>query len=280
MKVARAGTASPLAHPIDLTASWNASDADLADRFDPLYRQALPRLPDGDRVFRGLPFRLGSRSAGRRWLLIDRPVTVDLRGHGPASHLVVAHFADSSRTAAGGRPPGTPVGWVLPIGEVLARYELVAADGSCRVVDIRRRFEVNDGIIGWGSLPFAALGHRSDAVIDWRGPLPPQGTGRYASAGNAGPLTMLPGAWGPAQTGVADFVPTADDEATYWLHAIALEPGVELTEVRFAPATGGGPGSDVVVAGLTLFAGTADPLVLGSRRQFVVEGAGAAWSSK
>lgn len=138
----RAVAESPLARPIDLFGSWSASDEEVAERFDPHYRQALPRLPDGVQVFRGLPFRLGSRSVGRRWVLLDRPVSIDLRGYGPASHLVVAHFADSSRDPAGARPPGTPVGWVLPIGEPLARYELVAGDGSRRVVDVRRRFEV------------------------------------------------------------------------------------------------------------------------------------------
>ena len=272
--VRRTGTESPQARPIDLSGSWNASDEEVAERFDPLYRQAIQRLPDGDQVFLGLPFRFGSRSAGRRWLLLYSPVTIDLRGHGPASHLVVAHFADSWRDAAGNRPPGTPVGWVMPIGEPLASYELVAADGSRRVVDIRRRFEVNDGIIGWGYLPFAALGHRAEAVIDWRGPLAPQGVGRYASAGNAGPLTVLPGAWGRAQTGVEDYVPTADDDATYWLHSIPLDGATELAELHLNPLGGDRPGSGVVVAALTLFAGTADPLVLGSRRQFAVGGFG------
>lgn len=270
----RAGSESPLARPIDMSGSWNASDEEVAERFDPLYRQALPRLPDGDQVFLGLPFRLGSRSAGRRWLLLDRPLTINLRGYGPASHLVVAHFSDSWRDAAGDRPLGTPVGWVLTIGEPLACYELVAANASRWVVDVRRRFEVNDGIIGWGSLPFAALGHRADEVIDWRGPHPHQGMGRYASAGNAGPLTMLPGKWGSAQTGVADFFPTADDDGTYWLHSIPLHGAAEPAQLHLSPLGEGRPGSGVVVAALTLFAGTADPLVLGSRRQFSFEGFG------
>jgi hypothetical protein len=83
---------------------------------------------------------------------------------------------------------------------------------------------------------------------------------------------MLPGAWGPAQTGVADFVPTADDDARYWLHAIPLEGIAELVELRLSPLGAGRPGSDVVVAALTLFDGTADPLVLAPRRQVLVQG--------
>jgi hypothetical protein len=269
-----AAPASPLARPIVLADVWNASDAQVADRFHPLYRQAFERLPDGDQVFRGIPFSLGMRSMARRWILLDREVTIDLRGYGPASHLVVAHFSDSWRDVNGGRPSGTPIGWVVPAGERLARYELVGADGRTEVVDVRRRFEINDGIIGWGFLPFAAVGHRADEVVDWRGPHPRQAEGRYAAAGHAGPLTMLPGAWGPAQTGVADYVPAPDDDATYWLHAIPLAGRAELVELRMAPVGAGRPGSDVVVAALTLFNGSADPLVLAPRRQLLVEGLG------
>lgn len=266
--------ASPLARPISLANVWNATDSDVANRFHPLYRQAIERLPDGDQVLRGIPFCLGTRSAGRRWVLLDREVTIDLRGHGPASHLVVAHFADSWRNPAGARPPGSPVGWVLPAGEPLARYELVGTDGRTQTLEVRRRFEINDGIIGWGFLPFAAVGHRVDEVVDWRGPHARQEPGRYAPAGHAGPLTMLPGSWGPAQTGVADFVPTADDGATYWLHAIPLDGRTELAELRLAPLGGGRPGTDVAVAAVTLFDGSASPLIAGPRRQILVKGFG------
>ncbi len=266
--------ATRLARPIDLAVHWNASDADVADRFHPRVGQALERAPDGDQVFRGLPFLLGDRMAGARWLLLDREFSIDLRGAGPASHLVVAHFADSWRADDGERPPGRPVGWVLGIGEILARYEVNAADGRTLAVDIRRRFEVSDGITGWGYAPFAAVGHLADAVLDWRGPHARQAPGRYAAAGHAGPLTMLPGAWGPDLTGIADHFPTQDDDITLWLHAIPLTCGADLRSLRLVPVGGGRPGSDIVVAGLTLFEGSADPLVLEPRRQLLVHGSG------
>src|SRR5207245_10942623 len=85
-------------------------------------------------VLRGLPFAFGTRSAPHRWLLVGDGLAIDLRGHGPASHLVVAHFADSWRDPAGERPPGMPVGWVLPTGESLARYEIRLAGGTNRTV--------------------------------------------------------------------------------------------------------------------------------------------------
>ena len=271
MAIGQGRIATPLARPVDLSAAWNASDAELGKRLDPAYRPALARLPDGPVVFRGLPFELGRRAAGRRWLLLDDELTIDLRGHGRASHLVVAHFADSWRDAAGQRASETPVGWVLPTGEPLARYAITFADGTTRAVEIRRRFEIADGIIGWGFIPFAAIGHRADETRDWRGPHPRQEPGRRVAAGQAGLLAMLPGSWGAAQVGIADFVPTADDDATYWLHAIPLGDG-DPVELRLAPLGGGRPGTAVVLAALTLFEGTADPLVLEPRRQLLVEG--------
>jgi hypothetical protein len=274
MAIGHTRSVTRLARPVDLSAAWNASDDDVAARFHPLYRQALGRLPDGAAVFRGLPFGLGTRAAGRRWILVRDGLTVDLRGHGRASHLVVAHFADSWRDAGGERLPGTPVGWVLPTGEPLARYEVTLATGETRVVDVRRRFEIADGIIGWGFVPFVAIGHRADETLDWRGPHARQTPGRYAPAGHGGALTILPGSWGAAQTGIADFVPTALDDATYWLHAIPLGDGTEPTGIRVVPLGGGRPGTDVVLAALTLFNGTADPLVLRPRRQLLVEGGG------
>jgi hypothetical protein len=190
------------------------------------------------------------------------------------SHIVVAHFCDSARGEDGERPPGLPVGWVLPAGQPLARYDVIGADGGSRSIEVRRRFQLADGIIGWGFLPFEALGHRADEPVDWRGPHPRQSAGRYAPPGHAGPLGMLPAGWGPAQTSVSDFVPTPDDDITLWLHAIPVLPGQVPAALRLAPLGDPRPGDAVVVAAITLFRGTADPLVAGPRREILIEGAG------
>ena len=87
-----AGLATPLARPIDLSSAWNASDAELAERFHPRYRQALDRVPDGASVFRGLPFELGRRARGRRWLVLDGDRTIDLRGGGRADRPTIHTF--------------------------------------------------------------------------------------------------------------------------------------------------------------------------------------------
>lgn len=272
--------ATPLARPVDLGRSWNATDAEVASRLHPLYGPALRRLPSGSSVLRGLPLALAPESPGPRWILLAGPVTVDLGGEAtspgepPVSHIVVAHFCDSARGDDGQRPPGLPVGWVVPAGQQLATYEVIGADGGTRSIEVRRRFQLADGIIGWGFLPFEALGHRADEPVDWRGPHPAQSAGRYAPPGHAGPLGMLPAGWGPAQTGVSDFVPTPDDDITLWLHAIRVLPGEVPVALRLAPHGEPRPGDVVVVAAITLFRGTADPLVAGPRREILVEGAG------
>jgi hypothetical protein len=276
----RTPSATSLARAIDLGAARNATDADLVSRFHPLYAKAFERAPEGRCIFRGLPFWLGARSDPTRWILLDDEVVVDLRADAhaeidrPASHLVIAHFSDSWRDAAGGRPAGTPIGWVLPTGEPLATYDVRFDDGRVRTIPIRRRFEIVDGIIGWGYLPFEAVGHRADEVVDWRGPHARQDAGRYAPAGHAGPLTMLPGAWGPDLTGVADFVPTRDDDITLWLHAIPLDADDRPAQLRLSPLRSGEPGSAVVVAGVTVFHGTANPLAPPPRRQLRIHGFG------
>ena len=83
MSTGRDQPATSSARPVDLAGAWNASDADIGDRFHPLYRPALARLPDGPSVFRGLPFDLGTRAAGRRWILVDRELAIDLRAPRP-----------------------------------------------------------------------------------------------------------------------------------------------------------------------------------------------------
>ncbi len=267
---------SPLARPVDLANGWNASDAELGARLHPLYRAGLGRLPEGDVVLRGLPFSLGTRAAGRRWVIAGDGVSLELSSKAPGGarpgHLVVAHFADSWRDPRGDRPAGMPVGWVLPTGEPLARYELALTNGRTRTLDVRRRFEIADGIIGWGFLPFEAVGHRADEVIDWRGPFARQEPGRLAPAGHAGPLTTLPGTWAAGQSGARDYVPSATDDLTLWLHAIALAEDEAPTSLRLTSLGEGRPGTDVVLAGLTVFYGTASPLGLMPRRELLVTG--------
>ena len=266
--------ATPLARTVDLDAQRNLTAADAGRRLHPGYGPALRRLPHGRQVFRGLPFDLGAAGAARRWILVDEPVTIGLEATGPVSHVVVAHLCDAWRDASGGRPPGLPLGHVVPIGQPLARYTVEDRSGRTWSRTIRRRFEVNDGILGWGSVAFGALSHRDNEVVDWRGPHPAQAPGRYAAAGQSGSLTTMPGAYGTSLTGVTDFVPSPTDDALLWLHAIALDGDAEPTVLRLEPIEATRPGGAVVIAAVTLFLGSADPLVRGPRFQVRVGGLG------
>lgn len=263
---------SPLALTVDLDGSRGATEHHLAARFHPRYGSALARLPTGAQVFHGLPFDLGARADGQRWILVDAPTVIDLSGLGPASHVVVAHLCDTWRDDHGERPTGLAVGHVVPVGEPLARYTVVDRAGRTTTRLIRRRFEVNDGFLGWGSGAFAAVPHLANDVLDWRGPHPAQGPGRYAPTGQSGTLTILPGTYGGNQVGMSDFVPSQTDDLLLWLHAIALEPDAEPISIRLEPVAGERPGSDVIVAAVTLFRGSGHPLVRSPRFSVRIDG--------
>jgi hypothetical protein len=263
---------SPLARTVHLDSARNATQGNLAARFHPQYGPALGRLPAGRQVFQGLPFDLGPGSDGARWVLLDTATTIELADGESASHVVVAHLCDAWRDDAGRRPDGLTLGHVIPVGEPLARYTVVDRAGTETSRIVRRRFEVNDGILGWGSGAFTAIPHVANEVIDWRGPHAAQGPGRYAPAGQSGVLTVMPGAYGANQVGVSDYVPSPRGDALLWLYAIELGAGAEPIALRLEPLAGGRPGSDVIVAAVTLFRGTANPLVRGARFQVRIAG--------
>ena len=73
---------------------------------------------------------------------------------------------------------------------------------------------------------------------------------------------------------MTDFVPGATDDALLWLHAIPIDPASQPVALHVEPLAGGRPGSLVVLAAVTLFHGTADPLVRGPRFQVVIGGLG------
>jgi hypothetical protein len=257
--------ATALATPIDLRRARRTTDDELAATLHPAYGEAVRRLPAGQQIFRGIPFSFARAASRRRWLLLDREVTLDLGG-GSASHVVVAHFCDTWRDAVAGRPDDLPVGWVTPVGQPLARYVIDLASGRSVERTIRRRFEINDGIVGWGQGAFASLPHPVESPLDWRGPHPVPPTGGYAAPGEAGLLGILPGNWGPAQTGVADAVPSPTGDIAYSLLAIEIPRAERPQRLRLEPLASLEDGSGIVVGAVTTFSGTASPLALAPRR--------------
>lgn len=263
------------ATPVDLRRYRTTSDRDLAAHLHPAYADAIPRVPAGDRVLRGLPFRFAGATARRRWLLLEREVVIDLRAAGPASHVVVAHFCDAWRDPVDGRPGDLPVGWVTPVGQPLARYTLeTVSGGDAGGGLVRRRFEVNEGIVGWGQGAFAAVPHPVELPLDWRGPHPVPRPGGYAEPGHAGLLGILPGSWGPGQTGVADSVPSPTGDIALWLYAIEVAGGAAaVAGLRLEPLGSLQAGGAVVVAAVTAYRGTASPLAIEPRRTLHIRGA-------
>ena len=241
-------------------------------------QRRIARFEAGALVSRGLPFEPPGKASGCRWIPIDRAVHADLADV-DASFLVLLAFCDAWRDEDGRRPAGTPVGWVLPVGEPLARMSVRRSDGTSIARTLRRRFEVGEGIVGWGSMAFLALPHLVEEPVDWRGPHPRQGPGRLAPTGHAGPLTIVPGSWGGAQTGVSDNVPSPGDDLMLWLHAIDVRDrdggSSRLRDIELAPLEGDGRGRLVVVAAITAYVGAASPLRWSPRRTLRVRSASA-----
>jgi hypothetical protein len=265
--------ATTLATRVTLGRARRTTDSELAAALHPAYSDAVRRLPAGGQVFRGISFGFARAKSVRRWLLLDRDATVNLNG-ATASHVVIAHFCDTWRDPADGRPPDLPVGWVTPVGQPLARYVVDLASGRSVERTIRRRFEINDGIVGWGQGAFASVPHLVERPLDWRGPHPVPPPGGYAEPGEAGLLGILPGSWGPAQTGVADGVPSATGDIAFSLLAIELPTGERAERLRLEPLASVDDGSGVVVGAVTLFHGTASPLARAARRTIRVDGPG------
>jgi hypothetical protein len=269
-----------LATPVRLIGTGGPAavdDAMTAAQLHPLYEAALRRFPRGPLVSRGLPFRPPGDGGPRRWLPIGSTMRIDLGGV-RATWLVLLAFCDAWRGADGRRPVGVPVGWVVPVGEPLVRVRVQRADGVPLDTTLRRRFEVNEGIIGWGSMAFLALPHLAESPVDWRGPHERQALGRLAPPGHAGPLAILPGSWGGAQTGVSDNVPSGTDDLMLWLHAIDVRDAdgqaPSLAAIELEPLPGEGEGRLVVLAAITAFTGRSSPLRWGPRRTLRISGAG------
>jgi len=257
-----------------LDSNRNLSPLQARERLHPLLGSALGRLPSGAQVWRGIAVDAGPAGGDTepRWVALDAPLEIGLEAEAPVSHVVVAHLCDIWSDEAGRRPDAIPAGHVVPIGQPLARYTVVARDGRRVERTVRRRFEVNDGILGWGSVAFASVTHLDNEPLDWRGPHDRQTPGRYAPVGQAGALTVIPGKYGGNVVGVSDLVPSAEDDAYLWLHAIPLGPDFVPLALEIEPLAAGHPGSLVVLAAVTLFAGSGDPLWREPRVAVRVEG--------
>ncbi len=196
-------------------------------RLHPAYRDAIGRLPAGSTgPSRPAVPRSPAADADRRWLLLDReaerrPARRGRAGQPPRRRAFLRCVARPARRA--GPPTCRSAGSRRSASRSPATRSSSRPGRSVERV-VRRRFEVNEGIVGWGQGAFAAVPHPVDAPLDWRGPHPVPPPAGYAAPGDAGLLGILPGSWGPAQTGVADSVPSPTGDIVFWLYA-TRDPG-------------------------------------------------------
>ncbi len=220
--------------PLDLNSYFNVGRD--PSGWHPEIGAGLRTMPAGRQTFWGIPFDLGS-AEGNGWLLLEQSgkgSTIPLSEK--ASYLLFAHFCDESHDPEKKmQPVDYKVGDITRPGEHLANYTLIYSDGSEHAQAIRRRFEVNEALISWGQLAFAALPHLENGPVDWRGPCPTR-------------------QWGWYQTGVAEL---RLESLLYWIYALENpHPEKSLAALQLEPT-----GADrLVVAGMTLYHGRENPL--------------------
>ena len=238
-------------------------DASSAPRFHGALR-AGPRAPAQRprRSSTDCPFDLGPASPARA-LGPARPADHDRsrrRAARPATSWSPICATPGGTTPAGGRPAWP---WATSCRSARSwrgtRSSTGRAASTTRVV--RRRFEVNDGILGWGSGAFAAVAHRDNEVLDWRGPHPVQEPGRYAPTGQSGhtddharDLRHEPDRDDRlrAQRHRRRAPVAPRDRARHGQPSRSLSSSSQLNDGR--------PGSDLIVAAVTVFRGSGNPL--------------------
>ncbi len=158
--------ASDLFSPIPLDDSFNCEretlDARLSLRQDAAF---------GSQAFRGIPFALGARGRANAILLDGNAVSVS-GGDRLATFLIFAHIVEEREQplpaelqAAYARMPPQTGAPGNDLGDLVAEYQLLYADGSSATIPIRRRFAIQQARIDWGASAFSALPHQQDSVV-------------------------------------------------------------------------------------------------------------------
>jgi hypothetical protein len=146
--------------PVDLTGVVNARRRDLPEQL------ATPK-PFGDRyglqVIRGIPFDFGRQGELDVMLLDAAPLAVELDGR-VASFVLVVHVAEDIETNyldgfadRADRSVTLNPADGFELGNLVSRYELEYEDGSVVERPILRRFAIQQGRFGWGSMPAACV---------------------------------------------------------------------------------------------------------------------------
>jgi hypothetical protein len=226
---------------IDCSPYFTASAADLERRQQP--GGSPVRIPQGERAFRGIPFRFGSEGSKRFFLITRRSTaggsaSVEVPLNQQWTFLCLAHFCDRDENETA----PADIDAFEKVGEHLADAVIVYQDGTTHRQPIRRRFEVNALSHPWGHLCFAAMPHGDPNPVKLTQPLTD--------------ATL----WGEIQTGVVDDRYIGKDDGvsgTLWLWAFENpSPRRTIRSLRLETASD----AALVVCGLTVYHGKENPL--------------------
>jgi hypothetical protein len=237
---------TPKAEPLDCSKYFNASAVDFGprDAAARLTRESaqdrLIRLPGGERVLRGMPFRLGPedvkqkswivlRQGGPQWTVGEVDIAVDRT----APFVCMAAFCDWTPVASEDSDAA------LVRGLHLADLTLVFQTGTEQHYPIRWGFEVNPPLVGFGEECYRAVPHRETNPTRITDPL-----------SNA---TL----WGLLQTGVYPLADSGDPQrGTLWISAFpSPNPKQKVRSLR-VKARGQDP---LAICAITLFHGAEHP---------------------
>ena len=230
--------------PIELSPYFTASPRDFGHREQAKRmgvgspRDGLVHTPSGKQSFRGVPFLLGPGGLQNSWIVLSTRKhswltdSVEVSLGQKAGSICLAEFCDWDANET--PPAGQDV--QERVGQRLAEVTLYFANGNQAVLPIRRRYEVNAPSVEWGHLSFLSFAQTADAARELTDPL------RDAKG------------WGNLQMGIKD---NSYLSPSVWISALANpHPDQIIKTLRFHATS-----EDLlVVCGLTLFHGKANPL--------------------
>jgi len=154
--------ASPLFSPVPFSGNGKLTElaaagfsADMAARF--------AKAPAGPQTYRGIPFEVNEAV-----ILGGEPVTVGVAAIN-APWLVFLHAGDEWPLPDNPFGPVSPVPRRFPLGETLAEYTVIFADGEEVVLPIRCRYEIMQGQFGWPGMGIGCVPHQKPAPMQAEG---------------------------------------------------------------------------------------------------------------
>ncbi len=207
--------------------------------------KAISQAPSGDAISWGIPFRID-----RPILLKDGPVTERVQNL-KAEWLVFCHTTDIKPLEKDSRGFIRPMRGEGYLGEHVADYTIVYADGTEVRSEIRRRHHVGTFRRIWGENCFQAVAHRKPHAVRTVREQP----SILVDAGVGG--------WGTAETRVV----TADSGRwVNWLWAWKNpHPEKEIAALRFAPKAGA-----TILSAVSGGSASSEPLRWETRRKAIL----------